>query len=113
MVPALGIQVGDVAAGARGGIIEEDVNPAERVDRAVDARADLVEVRDVAMRIACAPAGAAQFVDELLAGLVIDIRTDDRRALLDEAPQRGRSDAPAAAAHPCHLAVQLSHFDPP
>ena len=103
------IEIGDISAGASGGVVEEDVDAAELFDGAVNTGFDLVGVGYIAMGIGCASAGALEFLGELFAVLVIDVGADYRRAFFDEAPQSCGTDSAAATADPCHFAVELTH----
>ena len=95
------------------GIVDDDVDAAEALDRGVhDA---LAEVRRGDIAVA-GHRPAAELLDErdgLLRGLVVEVIDHDARAVAGEAQRHLAPDAPTRSGDDGDLAVELPHAEPP
>jgi hypothetical protein len=106
---ALQADVLDRAEVTDAGVVEQDVEPAVRLQRALDHRSPVVLRRDVVVLERRVVTELAQVLDHELALGVLDIGDHHRRAFVRESVSRGLADATGATGHDRDPALQSAH----
>src|SRR5690606_24355722 len=97
---------------ADAGIVAGDVEPAERVERAIHEGAARLGIGHIRMHEHGLPTLALDEPDGLLAALIADVRHHDLRALAGIHKRSIPSDTGRSACHDSHFAAELSHMSP-
>ncbi len=106
LLPLRHVERADLAERHDAGVVDQNVELAELVDRGRDRGLPLVGLRDVEVDVAC---GFTDLVGQCLALLVEDVADHHLGALGNECPGMCGAHAPGAAADQCNFSVHASH----